>query len=95
MIGGFPSVHSGRSTYKILKWQFFPLHEAPDREPHLHGGSLLPAAPDAWLHRLERGIPMNINYTSVLRSPLGQALPFPSSLLTDGKKEDAESFSGT
>jgi len=28
-----------------LKWQFFPLHEAPDRVPRLHGGLRLPAAP--------------------------------------------------
>lgn len=35
----------GRPTYRILKWQFFPLHEAPDRVPRLHGGLRLPAAP--------------------------------------------------
>ena len=91
----FHQSRSGRSTYRILKWQFFPLHEAPDRVPRLHGGSLLPAVPDALLHRLERDIPMNSNCTSALQFLLGQAPLFPSSLLTDGKREGAESFSGT
>ncbi len=89
------SPRSGRSTYRILKWQFFPLHEAPDRVPRLHGGSLLPAVPDALLHRLERDYPMNSNVPVRCSFSWDRHPFFHPVLLTDGKREGAESFSGT